>query len=336
MKEKIYVAPSANRKVGYPNRYFILLKEKLSEHYEVLEADNRPRYAQGLALLVNSFKADVFLVSFIENIAFHKLAFIQYLMALCAIYMMRLRGKKIIYIFHNPHPHQGENWMSRSLTLHTARLACHVISHSKDTCAYARGYFAGHGINAAKVEYICHPIVDARFDGQRQNPEYDALIWGAISPYKGIGEFIHNAKVREAGLRVHIVGRCKNPGLLDYINKGIETPCATKFTFENRPADFDELPELIADSRHVLFPYIKGSISGSGVLMDTISMGGDSIGPNVGAFADLAADGVCKVYDSDEEMLSLLQSPERISHEALQEFISENSWNSFIEKIVNL
>ncbi len=80
MRKKIYVSPSANRKNGYPNRYFVFLKENLAEYFDVLDADNEPYLTQGWALLKHSFKADIFLLSFVETIAFHKLAFAQYLM----------------------------------------------------------------------------------------------------------------------------------------------------------------------------------------------------------------------------------------------------------------
>ena len=70
----IYVAPSAKRGTGYSNRYFCRLKKALSRYFKVLEADNRPCLMQGTALVFNSLRADVFLLSFVENIAFHKLA----------------------------------------------------------------------------------------------------------------------------------------------------------------------------------------------------------------------------------------------------------------------
>ena len=58
MRKKIYVSPSANRKNGYPNRYFVFLKENLAEYFDVLDADNEPYLTQGWALLKHSFKAE--------------------------------------------------------------------------------------------------------------------------------------------------------------------------------------------------------------------------------------------------------------------------------------
>lgn len=98
MRRKIYVAPSANRKGGYPNPYFIHLKKELASYFEVLDSENKPRLSQGLTLLRYSFSADVFLLSFVETIAFHKLAFIQYLAAMLSLLIMKLRRREVIFI----------------------------------------------------------------------------------------------------------------------------------------------------------------------------------------------------------------------------------------------
>ena len=160
MRKKIYVSPSANRKNGYPNRYFVFLKENLAEYFDVLDADNEPYLTQGWALLKHSFKADIFLLSFVETIAFHKLAFAQYLMVRLSFLIMRLRHKEIVFIFHNPRPHKGENWMSRSLTKLQLKRSCLVISHSCETASFARVLLSEYGCPPDKVRYFCHPVVE--------------------------------------------------------------------------------------------------------------------------------------------------------------------------------
>lgn len=367
MKQRIYVSPSANRKNGYPNRYFIELKNNLSEHFEVLDSDNKPWLMQGWALLCHSFKADIFLLSFVETIAFHKLAFLQYLMVRMSFMIMRLRHKKIVFIFHNPKPHKGENRLSASLTKMQLSQSCLVISHSRETAGFAKNLLAEYGCQTDKVHYICHPFVAP--SGQScvantktqpaDNPAFnevkkitdDVLIWGNILPYKGVLEFVSSTAVREAGLRVRIIGRCKDSELAAKIeqkvsecnlrqedvkrDKGSDEQLSAKFVFENRAADFDELAKLIGSSRHVLFPYLPGSVSSSGVLMDTLSMGGNPVGPAVGAFADLAEEGVCHVYHSEEEMIEILKSDRQISRESLDNFIADNSWKSFAGRIAD-
>ena len=336
--KKIYVAPSASRKDGYPNRYGPLLKKELARYFEVLEADDRPCLMQGLSLLVNSFKADVFLLSFVESIAFHKLAFIQYLMARLALRIMKLRRRRIVFIFHNPRPHKGENHMSRELTRMQLLLSSAVVSHSGETAGIARAMLSRLGGDPSKVVYACHPMVVSEDSPAEPDipPVRDALVWGRILPYKGVEEFVSDPSVREAGLSVLIVGRCDDPGLAARIEDAVARPSATRFVFENRAAGFDELRQLVRSSAHVVFPYIPGSISGSGVLMDTIAMGGTPVGPSTGAFLDLNREGVCDVYGSYGELVSVLRHGRKIPAGELRAFAQANSWPSFARRLSGL
>lgn len=335
MKKKIYVSPSAGRKKGYPNRYFVLLKQQLASFFEVLDSENKPCLAQGLSLLRFSFKADIFLLSFVETVAFQKLAFLQFLLAHLSLLIMRIRGRKVAFIFHNPRPHKGENFMSESLTKAQLVHSCLVISHSEETAALARKKISEYGGDPSKVKFVPHPVVKMEAAPKVPSDQSDfILLWGNILPYKGILEFVSSPAVRSAGLKVKIVGACQDPRLLSSIETAVNRGgCSTSFCFENRSAGFEELGSLIAGSRHVLFPYLTGSVSSSGALMDTIAMGGDAIGPNVGAFADLAEEGVCSVYDSEDEMIRILRSDRMTGRSAMDDFIDRNSWRSYAQRI---
>ena len=48
MRKKIYVSPSANRKNGYPNRYFVFLKENLAEYFNRLHEAQKEYVSLGL------------------------------------------------------------------------------------------------------------------------------------------------------------------------------------------------------------------------------------------------------------------------------------------------
>ena len=335
VKPKIYVAPSANRKNGLPNRYFRILKEELTPFFDVLEADNPPCLMQGLALIRNSLRADVCLLSFVETIPFHKLGFIQYLMAMLSLCIMKLRKCMVMFVFHNPRPHQGENWMTRNLIRRQLTLSEAVISHSKECAALAREMLGAYGKDASSVHYICHPLYDTREVVEVEKSD-EVLIWGNILPYKGVLEFVSSEAVRNAGLKVRIVGQCKDADLDLGIRKAISISSATSFVYENRSPGFPELSKLIPASRWVVFPYLPGSISSSGVLMDTVSMGGNPIGPAVGAFLDLEEEGMCAVYRSEEEMVGLLKSDGSILSAGREAFMKRNSWHSFAEFISKL
>ena len=328
----IYVAPSAKRGTGYPNRYFYRLKQALSEHFRVLEADNRPCLMQGTALVFNSLRADVFLLSFVETIAFHKLAWIQQWMALAALRIMKIRRRKIFFIFHNPRPHKGETPISRRLTDAQLRQADAVIAHSREAATVARLRLAVLAEDPGKVCYIAHPVTPFTGQAAPAVAPFDILIWGDILPYKGVLEFVREPALAESGLCVRIIGRCADP----VYARELESSLPAGVSFENRRASFAELAALSAAARYVLFPYLPGSVSSSGVLMDTLALGGTPVGPAIGAFSDLAEEGLCLTYSSVEELFVILSGKQGIDPDRRTAFIRKHSWEAFAKTIWQL
>ncbi len=328
----IYVAPSAKRGTGYPNRYFCRLKEALSMYFKVLEADNRPCLMQGTALVFNSLRADVFLLSFVETIAFHKLAWIQQWMALAALRIMKIRRRKIFFIFHNPRPHKGETSISRRLTDAQFRQADVVIAHSQEAATVARLRLAVLAEDPGKVCYIAHPVTPFTGQAAPAVAPFDILIWGDILPYKGVLEFVREPALAESGLCVRIIGRCADP----VYARELESSLPAGVSFENRRASFAELAALSAAARYVLFPYLPGSVSSSGVLMDTLALGGTPVGPAIGAFADLAEEGLCLTYSSVEELFAILSGKQEIDPARRTAFIRNHSWEAFAKTFSQL
>ena len=332
---KIYISPSAKRGTGYTNPYVMNMKKSLGRYFEVLEADNRPCLMQGLALLRNSLRADVFVLNFLESIGFQKFGFVQFCMAHLALRLLRLRGGKLVYVFHNRHPHQGENFMTRSLTKTLLKHSTAVFSHSGAASEYARKLLGGMGLADAKVHDVCHPVkmIPVKPDSAAGTP-CDVFLWGAVLPYKGIFEFVRDPALAASGLSVRIIGSCGDTALAEAIRRH----CNERVVFENRRAGFDEIAWYCRQARCVLFPYLPDSISSSGALIDTIVLGGIPLGPDVGAFSDLARAGVCRVYADREEMFRLLAGEEPLApvdEGRRRAFIAGNSWESFASKIAS-
>ena len=63
--------------------------------------------------------------------------------------------------------------------------------------------------------------------------------------------------------------------------------------------------------------------------MDTLAMGGNPVGPAVGAFADLSRENVCFVYGSEAEMIEILKSGRSVNPGVLRDFITRNTWHSY-------
>ena len=225
--------------------------------------------------------------------------------------------------------------MTRSLIRRQLVFSDAVISHSNECAELAREKLRSYGRDPSVVHYFCHPFYGSRVPEDVKKGD-EVLIWGNILPYKGVLEFVSSVAVRDAGLKVRIVGRCDDTVLDQKLRVAISAPSATSFVYENRMPGFDELSELIPASRWVVFPYLPGSVSSSGVLMDTIAMGGNPIGPAVGSFLDLQEEGMCFVYHSEDEMVGLLKSDKGIPNKVREDFVKRNSWNSFASFISKL
>lgn len=328
IKKKLSYYPAAGNN-GYTNPYSANYKEVMSAYYDVLEADNKaPKYKMlGLYILKRAFQADVYVYNWLENIGTFRLPFLQLILAILAILVVKCRNKKIIWMFHNIHPHSGATFYSLTISwllFHTASL---IVSHSREAAEYAKKK------TSRKVLFLCHPIKlfekdELKYTGKIE--ECDVLIWGSIIKYKGIEEFISLPEVQKSGLKIRIIGTGKDKLLID----SIRHKCNNNIVLEDKRASFGEIAAYCKTAKYVLFPYVGDCVSSSGALIDTIAMGGVPIGPNVGAFRDLAEENVCITYNTYSELMNILQSD--INNSNLATFIEKNSWKSFVEIINNL
>jgi len=320
-KAKVYYFPSAS-KGGYDNPYSVRYKKALAPYFRVLDSENKSWKVSCLPLLCYSFVADVFILNWLENIPFYKMGTLQYLVARFALSVIKIRKKKIVWMYHNIHPHKGENRYTKRLQSYLAGQASLIVSHSVEAAEYIRG----RGETRALVIYRCHPVAPIEYKIEDNKPYNDVFIWGSILPYKGVVEFLREADRRKSPLKILILGRCIDENLTGEIEKF----CNKDIVFSNRRADFDEIASYIAKSRYVLFPYVGDCVSGSGALIDTIAMGGHCCGPDKGAFRDLQKEGMVTTYQTYSDLFQIL--PKREVPEVgknLQTFMRENSWEKF-------
>ena len=323
--EKIYYYPPASRN-GYENPYSVNFKEMLSKTYRVCDADNKPAKMLTISLFLYSFWADLFVINWLESAPFLKLGRLQYCLACLALSIIKIRKKKIIWILHNIHPHNGSNSKSLHIQKRLFTESALVVAHSKEAYLYAQKNASG------KCLFFYHPV--KRIKCTKIHPTdkaVDVFIWGSILPYKGIYEFLSNPEIRNSNLNIRVIGSCKDKKLKEQI----QSCCSDKIQFENRRASFEELFSLMQSSRYVLFPYIGDCVSSSGALIDTLVFGGTPVGPNVGAFTDLAELGVCLTYNSFSDLMHILQTNQTISKKKCNEFITQFSWEKFVDQIVS-
>lgn len=322
--QKAYFFPSEGR-IPFGNPYPKNFKRALeAAHFDVLYSRRRPAVLGTLSLLWYAFRADVFFLNWLENVGVMHLPLVQFLLARVALAVIRLRRKRIVWIQHNLTPHEGTNWMTRSMRRTLCRVADVVISHSREAADAIRPEVG------ERSRYICHPVAPVPLAATQ--PDTDIFIWGKVLPYKGVAEFLANDFIQRGTWKVEVLGRCDDSALA----QRIESLCNERITFENRVASFDEIAVRCRRSRWTLFPYIGECVSSSGALIDTIVMGGNPVGPDRGAFRDLAELGVCRTYRNDEELAAILTDGKPIDDDARRRFIEENSWPMFIERITEL
>ena len=318
MRSRVYYYPPAS-KGGYANPYSINYKDALGRYFEVLDKNNKPSIALGLSFFFNAFRADIYIINWLESVVYLSLGRLQYVFARLGLWIIKLRKKKIVWMFHNIHPHQGENVLSRKIQATLYDSADLVISHSREAAAFAKNKAKG------QVLYVCHPVKSLHIKAVATTKDPEVLIWGAISPNKGLEEFLREVRKRNSNLSIYIVGKCNDPILV----KSIQKLCGKNVLFENRRASFEELAGLIQHAKYVLFPYTGDCVSSSGALIDTIALGGYPIGPNKGAFKDLAKEGVCTVYRDYDELFSIFDKPVGTHKVRIEKFIGRNSWDAF-------
>ena len=261
-------------------------------------------------------------MNWLESVGLTNYAFIQFVIVRLSLFIILIRKKRIVWMLHNKHPHGGVNWMTNNIQDYLYKRSKIIISHSFEVLEFAR-IKAGRNV---KVLYRCHPVCDFTV---RPKTDIDFIpdlfIWGEISPYKGVIEFLNALKLQKTHLKCLIVGNCKNLVL----KKRISDCCSDNILFINRRADIEEIAHFCKISKFVLFPYVGGSVSSSGALIETIVLGGVPIGPFKGAFRDLEKEGVCYTYKDYNHLFSLLSSNLSISDCKRQSFIDSNSWENF-------
>ncbi len=323
--QKLYYFPPYLERTPDTNPYSANFKESLCHFFEVVEKDYKHRGLARVAFVKKAFLADVYVLNWMESIGKGIKNFPLFIVSYLGILVVLLRGKKIVWMLHNIHPHSGENHYSRAIQNLLYKRSTAIVTHSKSAKEYAERRAS------CRVEYVCHPVIS--FPQRNHNTkDIDILIWGAILPYKGIGEFVALPEVQGSSLVIKIIGKCRD----SILNDTIVSYCNAHISFENRFAEIGELAELCQRSRFVLFPYLTESVSSSGALIDTVAMGGTPVGPSVGAFKDLEEEGVCITYKDKSDMLRVLSNNATICEEARQSFIENNSWASLGEKIYNI
>lgn len=288
-----------------------------------------------LSLLPPSHWGKVFIFNWFESIPDFKYGTAFSLIMLLYIRLLKLCGKKIVWVFHNKMPHEaGKLWLKRRLARRIARLSDLIVTHASeglDTIREVYPYAAG------KAHFLHHPTKNHLADAPSGDKKYDLLIWGSITPYKGIVEFLGWLRKQPGlNLRICICGGCSS----EQLHHEIQQLVTDHVEFIPKRLTAEDIGRLTAQSHFVLSTYRPESILSSGVLMDSLSYGAKVIGPDVGSFKDYARLPELDVYTYQQfdEIPALVAAhrDEKVDTAAYARFLDENSWPHFVDTLMQL
>lgn len=331
MTYKAYIYPITNRlKTGVYNPYMDNFMAS-TEPFITFLNKHHPSDSGIFNLVRFIFKADLLILNWVENLPDKKMGTIQTLFFLFVLQFRKLFGVKVVWTLHNKFSHSSEGMgLKRMLFKKLLRNSDHIITHATEGMRFAESLQPGI---SAKIFYFPHPVVPFKRIEPQPTLQHDILIWGTLSPYKGVDAFLEYLETNNAldRFRILIAGKAVSPAFFEKIHHFERE----NISIRNQFIETDDLARMIAASKVVLFTYAGGSVLSSGALIDSIAHGAFVIGPAVGAFADMEQVGLVKTYKDFDELLPILDT---LSHhtglyktEALNTFIREHRWEKFAQ-----
>jgi len=328
-KKNIYIYPLSSKddRLGLYNPYIDDLIESLESNFNFVNKD-KPSGKGILDIIKYLPKLHFIHFNWIEKVHSNRFGKLQYRFMFILIPLLKIMGVKIIWTMHNKLSHgEGDDPKTLALFNLMLRKSHLILTHASAGIDFGESLLPGV---KRRMIYLPHPVKDRRLKSELQK-KYDVLIWGTISPYKGIDQFLQelstNNKLKQ--FKMLIKGKASDKA---YFNK-LEKFKNEKIEIRNEFINDDDLAHMIAESKTVLFTYSKDSILSSGVLMDSLGFGANIIGPHVGAFADLAEDGIIHTFKDLSESISLIEEecsqPVNDASAALDKFLAANSWSAF-------
>lgn len=140
-----------------------------------------------------------------------------------------------------------------------------IVTHAREGIEVIRGQYPPA---VTRTIFLHHPTKN-RISNRDipSNPESDLLIWGTITRYKGVLEFVRFAIRHHWDLRIKIIGRCASVELqeeLEQVTKG-----HPYITFEDPQHSFRGIGNGNPESPVRAHPLRTGKLLSSGILMDS-------------------------------------------------------------------
>lgn len=304
---------------------------------------NGPARNPLIGMLPRCLAGDALVLHWLENVPDYKHGAVQTVCALAMLAAARLTGHKVVWFLHNNRSHAASHqWQKRLITRALMRHSSLVVTHASQGLDALRSQCPER---KGRAVWLHHPTKnrialarECRNAAAGGGPEADVLIWGTISPYKGVDQWLQYVVDHQLPLRVRIVGHCGDAGLAGRIAElARRAPAAT---FINRSITFDQLAAEVARARFVLVPYAAESVLSSGILMDSLSVGAKVIGPDVGSFRDYAAEPLLSVSTfrslADVARIVAEDGGQPADLDGYERFLDAHSWAHFAGQLTKL
>ncbi len=327
---KIYFYPKIElKKDDIQNSYASDFENALSIHNEVV---NKKFNSRGVLDFFKYLRtAEIYIFNWIEEIPRRRYGKLQVLFFIVFLVLRKFTGNKIIWVLHNRYSHNTkQNFWTDFMFDRMMKKADLILTHSHEGVEFVKTNYPKH---VKKVVYEIHPI-KARLKTVMKEKKYDFFFWGTIHPYKNIVKFLKFAKAEKSFQqhRILIVGRCYDQNYEDEL-----VSCLTEnVTYENKFYEMDAIADFAAQSQYTMFTYSSDSVLSSGALMDTLRMNTEIVGPNHGAFKDLAYLPNVHIFDKFSDIVQIVKDkPEgnEASDSKIENFFENNSWRAFADKI---
>lgn len=189
-------------------------------------------------------------------------------------------GVPMVLTAHDLWPHRaGDNPWVRSAFCASARSARTIIAHSADSVAVTSEAW---GVPVSRYSVIPHgdmaeslgPLLDRAAARAAVGVEPDrplCVVFGAVEPYKGIVEILDFWRRFTPGLRLAVIGRCKEPALAAEIRRAADAQPDVLLHID-RHLPGDELGHWLAAADVTLFNYRKILTSGAACLARSVGL----------------------------------------------------------------
>lgn len=228
------------------------------------------------------------------------------------LYVYKLLGARIIWVFHNKFPHQAteEDKKIAGNMKWLANHASYIILHSRSS----RRYLPNYNINKCKAVYVPHIMFEKRLSLQHTSElrhkyninetDFVFSMFGMIKQYKRYEEAIKVfKKLGIQGTKLILAGNSNEVEYIKYL-KDLSRGCED-IILDIRYIPNVTLNAIIEISDIIVIPYVNNSSMNSGVMIQAFSNARTVIIPDICMARDLASQRFFYGYKMDLEKAML-------------------------------